>query len=80
MVSGGDDAGYMRYLSELIESERNGNSTGLPYRKMAGDSRVTRVGKVLRTYYLDELPQLVNILLGHHESGWPSPACPVRSG
>jgi lipopolysaccharide/colanic/teichoic acid biosynthesis glycosyltransferase len=73
MVSGGDDAGYMRYLSELIESERNGNTTGLPYRKMAGDSRVTRVGKVLRTYYLDELPQLVNILLGHMSLVGPRP-------
>lgn len=28
------------------------------------DQRVTRVGKVLRKYRLDELPQLINILLG----------------
>jgi lipopolysaccharide/colanic/teichoic acid biosynthesis glycosyltransferase len=73
MVSGGDDTGYMHYLSELIESERNGNTTGLPYRKMAGDPRVTSVGKVLRTYYLDELPQLVNILLGHMSVVGPRP-------
>ena len=29
-----------------------------------GDSRVTRVGKILRATSLDELPQLINILAG----------------
>ena len=28
------------------------------------DRRVTRVGKILRKYRLDELPQLINIILG----------------
>ena len=31
---------------------------------VSGDSRVTRVGKLLRSVRLDELPQLVNILKG----------------
>jgi len=31
---------------------------------MNGDRRVTRVGHFLRNYYLDELPQLWNILVG----------------
>ena len=71
MASGGDDSGYMRYLQELIASERNGSSQGLPYRKMDRDSRVTRVGKILRCYYLDELPQIFNILRG--EMSWVGP-------
>lgn len=31
---------------------------------VSNDMRVTRVGKILRKYRLDELPQLINIILG----------------
>ena len=73
MVSGGDDKGYMQYLAALIGSDRNGAANGLPYRKMEADPRVTRVGKYLRRYYLDELPQLWNVLKGDMSLVGPRP-------
>jgi exopolysaccharide biosynthesis polyprenyl glycosylphosphotransferase len=47
-----------------------------PLIKIANDPRITKVGKFIRRYSIDELPQLVNILSGNMSLVGPRPHLP----
>ena len=44
--------------------------------KMANDPRITKVGKIIRKFSIDELPQLFNVLNGTMSLVGPRPAVP----
>jgi len=73
---------FYKFRSMVREAEaikthltRHNEADG-PIFKMRDDPRVTRVGKFLRRYSLDELPQLVNVLRGEMSLVGPRPHLP----
>jgi lipopolysaccharide/colanic/teichoic acid biosynthesis glycosyltransferase len=61
------------YKFRTMRSETSGKSLELTVRD---DPRITGTGKLLRHYKLDELPQLINVLVGEMSVVGPRPEVP----
>jgi exopolysaccharide biosynthesis polyprenyl glycosylphosphotransferase len=62
--------------SKLVELIDKNDSEGGMLFKIRNDPRVTRIGGVLRRYSFDELPQLINVVLGSMSLVGPRPPLP----
>jgi exopolysaccharide biosynthesis polyprenyl glycosylphosphotransferase len=68
---------FLKFRSMCVSGDRLKlsayNETNGHLFKIRGDPRITPVGKVLRRYSIDELPQLINVLLGEMSLLGPRP-------
>jgi exopolysaccharide biosynthesis polyprenyl glycosylphosphotransferase len=65
-----------RDAEQRLAEIRERNELSGPVFKLKQDPRMTRVGRFLRRYSLDELPQLANVLVGHMSLVGPRPPVP----
>ncbi len=78
----GDEFPFFKFRSMVVDAEarlrllEQQNERSGPVFKMKNDPRITRTGRILRKYSLDELPQLLNVLRGEMSLIGPRPALP----
>jgi lipopolysaccharide/colanic/teichoic acid biosynthesis glycosyltransferase len=73
-----DSAIHQKHIEKLIGSGHEGLNPGDPMEKLSRDPRVILGGNLLRSTGLDELPQLINVLLGEMSLVGPRPPIPYE--
>jgi lipopolysaccharide/colanic/teichoic acid biosynthesis glycosyltransferase len=59
-----------KFRTMMVGTESRGQLT------VGRDARITRIGRVLRRYKIDECPQLINVLIGEMSLVGPRPEVP----
>ena len=68
-----EDARFLKASLIHLNERRDG-----PFFKIKNDPRLTRVGKILRKFRIDEFPQLINVLKGELALVGPRPHEPAE--
>ena len=73
MVRDADSSLHEAYIKDFVEGRAHPSAESGGKYKLTNDPRVTRIGRFLRKFSLDELPQLFNVLKGDMSLVGPRP-------
>lgn len=72
----GERFNVIKFRSMIADAEKDGKARWA----VKGDSRITRVGAIIRKFRIDEIPQLLNVLAGQMSLVGPRPERPEFVG